>query len=74
MLPCSLALHVDLVRMRAYLDSRNFKKSVKTKPSGLDFIDSTNPLLISNNLILPYLIAVWEECFRALFTRAEVFT
>jgi hypothetical protein len=36
--------------------------------SGLEFMDEMNPRLLSNNLLVPYMIAVWEEFFRATFT------
>jgi hypothetical protein len=35
--------------------------------TGFDFMDSMNPRLLSNNLLVPYMIAVWEEFFRATF-------
>ena len=35
--------------------------------TGFDFIDDLNPRLLSNNLLVPYMIAVWEEFFRATF-------
>ncbi len=35
--------------------------------SGFEFIDGMNPRLLSNNLLVPYMIAVWEEFFRATF-------
>ena len=36
--------------------------------TGFEFIDEMNPRLLSNNLLVPYMIAVWEEFFRATFT------
>mgnify|MGYP003118388602 CR=1 FL=1 len=35
--------------------------------SGFDFLDGMNPRLLSNNLLIPYMIAVWEEFFQAMF-------
>jgi hypothetical protein len=31
-------------------------------------MDERNPRLLSNNLLIPYIIAVWEEYFRSTFT------
>jgi hypothetical protein len=46
-------------------DSAN--EAARRAPSGLAIVDQYNPRLISNNLLLPYLIAVWEEYFRPTF-------
>lgn len=40
----------------------------REKPSGLAVMDEMNPRLLSNNLLIPYVIAVWEEYFRSTFT------
>ncbi len=40
----------------------------KDAPSGHSFLDEINPRLLSNNMVVPYVIAVWEEYFRATFT------
>ena len=40
----------------------------RDRSSGLQFMDQLNPRLLSNNLLVPYVIAVWEEFFRATFT------
>jgi hypothetical protein len=37
----------------------------RDQPSGFLFADKVNPKLVSNNLLVPYVIAVWEEYFRA---------
>lgn len=48
--------------------SRNLEGQItKDASSGLDFIDELNPRLLSNNFLLPYMVAVWEEYFRATF-------
>lgn len=39
-----------------------------TKVTGLQYVDDMNPKLFSNNLVLPYLVAIWEEFFKASFT------
>jgi hypothetical protein len=67
---CFLArwrFHNDLIRARIYLMARKFDPTAKDKPTGLNFLDEINPRLLSNNLLLPYFIAVWEEYFRATF-------
>ena len=40
----------------------------RNNASGMEFLDEMNPRLLSNNLLVPYMIAVWEEFFRATFT------
>ena len=42
----------------------------REEPSGLPFMDERNPRLLSNNLLIPYVIAVWEEYFRSTFAAA----
>jgi hypothetical protein len=37
-------------------------------PTSFEFMNQFNPRLLSNNLLVPYMIAVWEEYFRATFT------
>lgn len=39
----------------------------KDASSGFYFMDEINPRLLSNNFLLPYMVAVWEEYFRATF-------
>jgi hypothetical protein len=69
---CYLArwtFHNNLQRATIYLAHRKLDGQLaKDKPSGLPFIDELNPRLLSNNLLVPYAIAVWEEYFRATFT------
>lgn len=68
---CYLArwrLNNNLVRAHVYLMNRDRgAHAPRTPPSGLRFLDENNPRLISNNLLLPYLIAIWEEYFRSTF-------
>lgn len=60
--------HNDLGRARIYLMNRKLEGQIaKDSSSGLDFMDELNPRLLSNNFLLPYLVAVWEEYFRATF-------
>ena len=59
----------DLERAKIYLMHRKLDGQIaKDQPSGLEFIDEMNPRLLSNNMVVPYVIAVWEEYFRATFT------
>ena len=36
----------------------------------LPYLDAMNPRILSNNLLLPYVIAIWEEFFRSTFAAA----
>ncbi len=69
---CFLArwrFHNSLGRAESYLMVRTLQGSIAgDKPSGLVYIDQLNPRLLSNNLLVPYMIGVWEEFFRATFT------
>jgi len=40
----------------------------RKEPTGLAFIDEMNPRLFSNNLLLPYLVAIWEDYFKSTFS------
>ena len=69
---CYLArwrFHNALVKANIYLTTRKFEGTIaRETPSGLANMDEMNPRLLSNNLLVPYTIAVWEEYFRATFT------
>lgn len=69
---CFLArwrFHNNMGRAHIYLMNRNLDgNAAREEPSGLDWLDDLNPRLLSNNLLVPYVIAVWEEFFRATFT------
>ena len=57
-----------LIKPRLYLQQRGLdQKNATPEPSGLEFLDQMNPRLFSNNLLLPYLIAIWEEYFKSTF-------
>jgi hypothetical protein len=59
----------NLQRASIYLMHRKLEGQIaKDEPSGLGFIDEINPRLLSNNMVVPYVIAVWEEYFRATFS------
>ncbi|MGO4722435.1 MULTISPECIES: hypothetical protein [unclassified Inquilinus] len=68
---CYLArwrFHNALSKARIYLMGRKLEGNMaRETPSGFFFIDAMNPRLLSNNLLIPYVIAVWEEYFRATF-------
>ncbi|NDK36856.1 hypothetical protein [Rhodovulum sulfidophilum] len=54
-----------------YRSARDFKGNMALDgPNEIPFLDGLNPLLFSNNVQLPYLIAVWEDYFRSLFVAA----
>lgn len=69
---CFLArwhFHNALMKANIYLSSRKLEGDIaREKPTGLIFMDEINPRLLSNNLLVPFIVAVWEEYFRATFT------
>ncbi len=68
---CYLArwrFHNNFGRAKVYLMNRKLESPIaRDFSTGFDFIDDLNPRLLSNNLLVPYMIAVWEEFFRATF-------
>lgn len=70
---CSLYLdrwrfHNAIQKLRIYLDSRNMMGDIaKEESTGLPWLDDMNPRVLSNNMILPYLIGCWESYFRNSF-------
>jgi hypothetical protein len=40
----------------------------KDLSTGMSWLDELNPRLLSNNFILPFAVAVWEDYFRSTFT------
>lgn len=68
---CYLArwrLHNALIKPKMYLQQRGLTQpNAKEEPTGIGFIDEMNPRLFSNNLVLPYMFAVWEGYFRDSF-------
>jgi hypothetical protein len=57
-----------LIKPRIYIRERGLEGQ-NSKPilTGIAFMDEMNPHLFSNNLLLPYLAAIWEEYFRSSF-------
>ena len=68
---CYLArwrFHNNFGKAMIYLENRKLEGPLaRDAPSGFGFLDDVNPRLLSNNLLVPYMIAVWEEFFRATF-------
>lgn len=68
---CYLArwrFHNNFGKARVYLMNRKLEGPIaRDSSSGFEFMDQMNPRLLSNNLLVPYMIAVWEEFFRATF-------
>ena len=63
--------HNGLGRARIYLMNRKFEGPIaREKSSGLEFMDGLNPRILSNNFLLPYIVAVWEDYFRSTFAAA----
>jgi hypothetical protein len=66
---CYLArwrLNNALIRPILYLNQRGLDQP-STKETGIPEIDEMNPKLFSNNLVLPYLVAIWEDYFKSSF-------
>lgn len=58
-----------LIKPKLYLNSRNIQGEIgKPEPTGLKFLDEMNPRLFSNNLLIPYFVAVWENYLKSSFT------
>lgn len=71
---CYLArwrFHNALMKARIYIATRKLEGNIaKEASAGLAFMDEMNPRLLSNNLLIPYVIGVWEEYFRSTFAAA----
>ena len=71
---CYLArwtFHNALIKVHVYLSSRKLDgDAARDGPHHIPFLDDMNPRLLSNNLLIPFIIAVWEEYYRATFTAA----
>ena len=53
------------MKVKIYLSSRNMIGDVaRDESAGIQWIDDMNPRLLSNNMIIPYLIGCWESYFR----------
>ncbi len=57
-----------LIKPRIYLQQRVLTGQIsKAEPTGISTLDEMNPRLFSNNLILPFLVAIWEEYFKSTY-------
>lgn len=57
-----------LIKPRIYLDSRNLKGEIsRQEPTGLAYMDEMNPRFFSNNLLVPYLVGIWEHYLKSSF-------
>lgn len=60
--------HNGLQTAQVYLMNRRLGAPIaRDTSSGLDCINEMNPRILSNNLLLPYIVAVWEDYFRTTF-------
>jgi len=57
----------SLIRADIYLTSRNFPHEQWKITGKFEFMDRINPRLLSNNLMLPYLISIMEDYFKSTF-------
>jgi hypothetical protein len=69
-------LHNALGKARIYLSARGLNAPIaRPEPTGLHYLDAMNPRLLSNNLLLPYIVAIWEDfhksCFAALLRYSD---
>ncbi|MBN1929192.1 MAG: hypothetical protein JW764_06590 [Chlorobiaceae bacterium] len=66
---CHLAYQrfgANIISAMIYLESRDFPQH-KKEPIGLLWVDNKNPWIISNNLQLPYFVALLEDYFKSTF-------
>ena len=57
----------NLITGHVYYTRRDFKGPKPKGPSGIYVIDKTNPWLISNNLLLPFLVAIMEDYWKSTY-------
>ncbi|WMJ77794.1 hypothetical protein RBQ61_02365 [Sedimentibacter sp. MB35-C1] len=54
-----------MIKPKIYLESRKLTGDIaREKSSGLAWLDDINPRILSDNMIVPYLIGCWESYFR----------
>ena len=58
----------NFVLVFVYLDRVKPQDTTSCPLTGIPFIDQTNPDIISNNLMLPFLIAISEEYFKSTYS------
>ena len=75
---CYLArwqFHNASIKPFIYLDFRKLEGNLaKEVPTGFDLFDEFNPRLFSNNLVIPYIAAIWEDYFRSSFVALLKYT
>lgn len=60
--------HNAMIKPTIYLDCRMMTGEIsKPDPTGFTFIDSLNPRFFSNNMIVPYIVGVWESYMKSSF-------
>lgn len=67
---CHLAFQifgVNLIRADIYLMNRNFPNEQWEKTGLIDHFDEMNPRLLSNNMLVPYLVSIMEDYFKSTF-------
>ena len=57
----------NIIRMKVYIDAREFKGEQWAKIGKFEFIDYLNPKLLSNNLLVPVMVASLEDYFKSTF-------
>lgn len=57
-----------VMKAKVYLSTRNLTGDIaRETPTGILWIDDINPRVLSNNILLPYIIGCWESYFRNSF-------
>lgn len=56
----------NLIRVHQYIDNRDFGIAKKEK-TGIYWLDQYNPGLFSNNLILPFLVSIFEDYWKTTY-------
>lgn len=57
------ALMFPMLLKQGKLEFHNFS----SVPTGIEYIDWINPLFFANKLLVPYIVAIWEEYFRSIY-------
>lgn len=57
-----------LIKPKLFLDQREMKGQIAASvPTGFDWMDSLNPRFFSNNLLIPYFVAIWEDYLKSSY-------
>lgn len=67
---CYLALwnfDSNLLRARVYMDHRQFVGGRDDRATSIWWIDTMNPRIISNNLLVPYVVATMEDYIKSTY-------